>query len=276
VADVELKREGEIAYREAVPAGEELADPVLLIHGFPQSSYMWEPVARAAADAGRRAVAPDLPGYGDSPPDPPGTWERHVDAIERFRRALGLERVALGLHDWGGLIGLRWAFDHGTPVSALILSNTGFFSDSQWNLNQLALTLRTPGQGEQLMDNLSKHAFAAMIRDVGGRLSDEAIDEYWKAFETPEGRLGILELYRSGDFEKLQPYDGQLAAMEAPALILWGENDPFVPVAVAQRFEHEIPETDVVILGEASHFLYDDEPERCADEVAAFLSRQHH
>ena len=271
MADVELKREGGIAYREAVPAGEELGDPVLLVHGFPQSSYMWEPVVRAAADVGRRAVAPDLPGYGDSPADPPGTWERHVEAIERFRRALGLERVALGLHDWGGLIGLRWAFDHGNPVSALILSNTGFFADAEWHV--LARVLRTPGQGEQLMDNLSKDAFAAMLRDVGGRLSDEAIDEYWKAFETREGRMGMLELYRSGDFEKLRPYDGQVAAMDAPALILWGENDPTVPVAAALRFEQEIPETEVVILEEASHFLYDDEPERCAHEVAAFLSR---
>ena len=145
MATVELKREGGIAYREALPKGDELGDPVLLVHGFPQSSYMWEPVVQAAADAGRRAVAPDLPGYGDSSPDSPGTWERHIEAIERFRRALGFERVTLGLHDWGGLIGLRWAFDHGTPVSALILSNTGFFADTQWHT--LARALRTPGQG---------------------------------------------------------------------------------------------------------------------------------
>ena len=270
---MELKREGGIAYREALPKGGELGDPVLLVHGFPQSSYMWEPVVRATAEAGRRAVAPDLPGYGDSPPDPPGTWERHLEAIERFRRALGLERVALGLHDWGGLIGLRWAFDHRVPLSALILSNTGFFADAQWHI--LALALQTPGQGEQLLDNLSKDAFATMIRDVGGRLSDEAIDEYWKAFETPEGRMGMLELYRSGDLEKLRPYDGQLAALDVPALILWGENDPTVPVAAARRFEQEIRETEVVILEEASHFVYDDEPERCAREVAAFLARQH-
>ena len=269
MATVELKREGGIAYREALPKGEELGDPVLLIHGFPQSSYMWEPVVEAAADAGRRAVAPDLPGYGDSSPDSPGTWERHIEAIERFRQALGLERVTLGLHDWGGLIGLRWAFDHGTPVSALVLSNTGFFADTQWH--NLARALRTPGQGEQLMDNLTKDAMATMIRDVGGRLSDEAIDEYWKAFETPEGRMGMLELYRSGDFEKLRPYEGQVASMDVPALILWGENDPTVPVAAARRFEGEIRDTEVIILEQASHFLYDDEPERCAREVAAFL-----
>ena len=273
MATVELRREGGIAYREALPEGDELGDPVLLIHGYPQSSYMWEPVVEAAADAGRRAIAPDLPGFGDSDPDSPGTWEGHIDAIERFRRALGLERVTLGLHDWGGLIGLRWAFDHGTPVSALILSNTGFFADAQWG--NLGRVLRTPGQGEHLLDNLTKDAFATIIRDVGGRLSDEAITEYWKAFETPAGRTGILELYRSGDFEKLRPYEGQVASTNVPALILWGANDPTVPVAAARRFEQEIRETEVIILEEASHFLYDDEPERCAREVAAFLSRQH-
>jgi haloalkane dehalogenase len=108
---------------------------------------MWEAGVRAAADAGPARGGPDLPGYGDSPPDPPGTWERHIEAIERLRRALGSERVALGQHDWGGLIGLRWAVDERIPVSALILSNTGFFSDTQWH--ELGRALRAPGQGEQ-------------------------------------------------------------------------------------------------------------------------------
>jgi Alpha/beta hydrolase family len=51
--------------------------------------------------------SPDLPGYGDSPPDPPGTYERHVTAVERFRHQVGLDRVVLVVHDTGGLIGLR-------------------------------------------------------------------------------------------------------------------------------------------------------------------------
>ena len=123
--DVGLKREGGIAYREAVPQTSENGDPVLLVHGFPQSSYMWAPVVAALAASGRRAIAPDLSGYGDSAPDPPGTWEHHVSALETFRQALGLKRVVLGLHDWGGLIGLRWACDHQDAVSTLILSKPG-------------------------------------------------------------------------------------------------------------------------------------------------------
>ena len=121
---IELKRAGGTAYREAIPETSEQGDPVLLIPGFPQSSYMWAPVLSALAASGRRAIAPDLTGYGDSPPDPPGTWERHVSALETFRQSLGLNRVVLGLHDWGGLIGLRWACDHPDAVSALPSSSS--------------------------------------------------------------------------------------------------------------------------------------------------------
>lgn len=96
IPEVNLKRENGIAYREGLPSAETGRDPALLIHGFPQSSFMWAPVVVALAGSGRRAIAPDLVGYGDSPPDPPGTWERQVEALERFRQDLGLERVVLG------------------------------------------------------------------------------------------------------------------------------------------------------------------------------------
>ena len=267
---IQLKQAAGLAYREAVPEASSERDPVLLVHGYPQSSYMWEPVLEALAAGGRRAIAPDLAGFGDSAPDPPGTWEHHVEILERFHAELGLERVVLAVHDWGGMIALRWAVDRPGSASALILSNTGFFADTEWHY--LGRALRTPGQGERLLDNLTRESFATIARDLGGRLGERAIDEYWKTFVTPEGRQGLLELFRSGDFEKLQPYEGELGRMGAPALILWGENDPFVPVTGAQRFHREIRDSKLVVLAEASHFVYDDEPERCAREIVDFLA----
>jgi haloalkane dehalogenase len=231
---------------------------------------MWEPVIEAVAASGRRAIAPDLAGYGDSPPNPPGTWEHHVELLESFRSELGLERVVLGAHDWGGLIGLRWGCDHPGSVSGLILSNTGFFADTEWH--NLGQALRTPGEGERLLDNLTRDAFATLIADVGGRLSERALDEYWKTFTTAEGRQGLLELFRSGDFEKLRPYEGEVGRMGVPALILWGETDPFVPTGAAERFQREIADAELVVVPGTSHFVYDDEPEQCAREVVAFLA----
>src|SRR5215217_6751469 len=76
-------------------AGDEADPAVLLVHGYPESSHMWMPALEALAARGLYAVAPDLAGFGDSPPDPPATWERHVETLEELRSPLGLARVAL-------------------------------------------------------------------------------------------------------------------------------------------------------------------------------------
>ncbi len=106
-----------MAFREAGPRQ---GDPVLLVHGYPESSFMWRHLLPRLGHAGWRAIAPDLPGYGDSPADPPGTWERHVVALERFRGELGLRQLRLMVHDWGGLIGLRLVCEDGDRFAAVI------------------------------------------------------------------------------------------------------------------------------------------------------------
>jgi haloalkane dehalogenase len=269
VAEVETKQQAGIAYREAEPNSPSGADPVLLLHGFPETSYMWRGLLPALAAAGRRAVALDFPGCGDSPPDPPATWERHVEAVERLRDALEIERAALVVHDWGGLIGLRWACDHPGAVSAIVAANTGFFPDGEWH--GMAKALRTEGQGEEIIAGMTREGLGELLRGIGTGFDDEAADEYWKSYETEEGRRGVLEMYRSGDFAKLKPYRGKLAELGVPLLALWGENDPFSPPAGAFRFKKEVPGTEVVLVEGAGHFVFEDEPERCAREVVSFL-----
>jgi haloalkane dehalogenase len=270
VADVELRQVVSIAYREAVPTEPSDVVPALCLHGFPETSFMWRTVIEAVADAGRRALAPDLPGFGDSPPDPPGTWERQVDAVERFRNELGLGRVALIVHDWGGLIGLRWACEHPDAVAAIVASSTGFFPDGKWH--GMARALRTEGEGENMVASMTRDAFRQMLGAVSRRFDKTVADEYWKTFQTPGGRQGILELYRSGDFEKLEQYEGRLEELGVPTLLLWGEDDLFAPVAGAHRFMREIPHAKLVVIDGAGHFVYADEPARCAREIVEFLA----
>jgi haloalkane dehalogenase len=258
-----------LAYREAGAA----SDPaVLLVHGYPESSYMWQHALPALADAGWRALAPDLPGYGDSEPDQPATWERHVEALERFARALELGPVALVTHDWGVAIGLRWACDHPGAASALVISDGGFFSDRRWH--DLANVMRTPGEGEKLIRAYTEEGFTAAMHAVSSGMSDAAIAEYWKAFADDTRRLGHLELYRSGEFDKLVPYEGRLAALRIPALIVWGEQDRFAGVAMAHRFHEELAGSELVILDGAGHFVWDDQPERTTAALLGFLARR--
>jgi haloalkane dehalogenase len=257
-----------LVYRETLPVQEPLGT-VLCLHGYPESSYMWRHLLESVADAGWQAVAPDLPGYGDSPYGGSGTWQAHVDAVDAFHREQELGRVVLVVHDWGGLIGLRWACEHPEAIQALVISDTGFFADGKWH--GLADVLRTPGQGEEMVDGLDREAFAGMLRSASPALDDRSLDEYFKAYRSEETRRGQLELYRSGEFSELADYD--LAAVDAPALILWGENDPFAPVAGAHRFVAELPDAELHVVPGTGHFVYDDAPAACSEAVLSFLER---
>jgi haloalkane dehalogenase len=269
VSQLALKRAGETAYREAEPTQPSDRVPVLCLHGWPQSSYMWRHLLTALAAVGRRALAPDLAGFGDSPPDPPGTWERHVDAVERFRREVALDRVVLAVHDTGGAIGLRWACDYPDAIAGLVITNTGFFPDVDWT--GIATAMRTPGQGEALVDSLSRDGLGTLLEAASSGIDERAADEYWKAFSTAAGRRGMLELYRSFDLHELEPYQERLAGLGVPTLILWGEQDEYLPRDYASRFASQIPGAKLVLLNEARHFLFEDEPQRCADELIDFL-----
>jgi len=233
---------------------------------------MWRHLLPALASAGRRALAPDLPGFGDSPPDSSGTFERHVEAVERFHRQLELDRVVLVVHDTGGLIGLRWACDHPDAVCGLVITNTGFFPDIEWI--EIAKTMRTPVQGEALVDSLSRAGFATLLGEASYGFDERALDEYWKGFADEVRRQGHLELYRSGDFEKLAPYESCLTHLALPTLLVWGAHDQFATPKMAERFHDEIPDSELRVFDDAGHFVWEDEPNGTTEAVIEFLARR--
>jgi haloalkane dehalogenase len=257
-----------LSFIEGSPEGEPRGT-LLCLHGYPESSHMWGPVVARARLAGWRALAPDLPGYGDSEPDPPHTWTRMVEAVDAFHAAHAGGPVVLCVHDWGGLIGLRWACDHPEKVRALVISATGFFADGKWH--GMAEVLRTPGEGEKAVDGLTRESFGQLLASVSTAMSAQALDHYFKAYGDETRRRGQLELYRSGDFARLEPYRDCLAALGVPALLLFGADDPFVPVAAAYRLRREMPQARMEILEGVGHFLFDDVPERAAGIVVQFV-----
>src|ERR687892_51698 len=170
-----LRDHGSIPFREAPAPGTESGDPVLLVHGFPESSRMWAPLMGALSEAGRRCLAPDLYCLGASRDPGPATFERNLEALATLHAELGLGRVALVVHDWGGFVGLAWACEHPDLVSALVISDTGFFSDGRWH--GLAEAVRGD-QGAALVGALDRDGFAALLTGDGAKFSAEDFDEY--------------------------------------------------------------------------------------------------
>ena len=81
----------------------------------------------------------------------------------------------------------------------------------------------------------------------------------------------MLDLYRSGDFEKLAPYEGRLGELGVPTLILWGEDDEFAPISGAKRFQSQIDDSKLAAIEGAGHFVYADAPQRCSEVVSRYL-----
>lgn len=268
MAEVELKLEGSIRYREAVPGGEPEGEPVVLVHGFPESSRMWIRTMNELADRGRRCVAPDLYCLGDSSDPGPATFERNLGAFGEWIDELALEKVALVVHDWGGFIGLAWACENPDRVAAIVISDTGFFADGRWH--GMAQALRAEG-GEKLVEALDRSGFEGLLHTDGAAFTEDDVDAYWAPFENGRGREATVEFYRSMNFEKLAPYEGKLAAIGVPVLMLWGAEDRFAPLSGGRRFEREIPGSKLVAIEGAGHFVFDQEPQRCSTELVAFL-----
>jgi haloalkane dehalogenase len=231
---------------------------------------MYATVLERAAQAGWRGLALDLPGFGDSPYDGPSTWRRMVDALDGFWQEASGEPVVLCVHDWGGLLGLRWAAERPEAIRGLVLSDCGFFPDGKWH--GMAKLLRTEGEGERLIASMDRAGFGGMMGAVAPGMSEADIEEYWKAYDGEDRRRGHLELYRSGTFSELVgEHEHAPARLGVPTLILWGSEDAFAPVAGAHRFAKAIPRAELRILDGVGHFIFDDAPEEAAGAVAAFL-----
>ena len=230
---------------------------------------MWEPLMAELATAGRRCLAPDLYGLGDSTDEAPATFEHNLEAFTAFMDSIDDERIGLVVHDWGGFVGLAWACDHPERISGLVISNTGFFSDGRWH--GMAEAIRGD-DGEAIVDAMDRDGFAALLGSFGEAFDEDDIAAYWAPYEEGRGQRSTLDFYRSMDFEKLEPWQGKLAEIDAPALILWGADDQFAPLAGAERLRDEIPGSRLVALEGVGHFVYDEAPERSAREVTDFLA----
>lgn len=243
-------------------------DLIVYLHGFPTSGYLWRDVMAETAGS-FRAIAPDFPGFGRSElMDRPHTWENLIGWLDAFVDELQLEPVHLGVHDWGGLIGIAWACKNPAKVSSLLLTDTSFRSTDRWHA--MATEWRKPGVGEQMLGSITKEGLQALLGAIT-EMPPDAMDEYWRGFDSQEKTGAKLEMYRSLDFEMLAPLEPLLDGV-APGRrrVIWGGNDLFVPTKVAHWLGERL-DAEVTVIEEASHFLQENAGAEIGKLHQAFL-----
>ncbi len=260
-----------------VEAGpEEAPTAVAFLHGNPGSSDDWEPLVAAVGATGKRALAFDLPDFGETLA--PAGFEHTVEGYARFvdaaLTALGIERVHLVLHDFGGPIGLRWIADHADRLTGLTLIDIGILPGYKWH--RLARIWRTPVLGELMMGTATRGAFRFLVnRDEPRGLPRPFLERMYNQYDRRTKRA-VLKLYRATD-EPGSPDPELVAALRArgdlPTLVIWGAGDAYLSSDYAERQREFFPAAEVNVLPHSGHWPFADDPQEVERLLLAFLAR---
>ncbi|WP_225737490.1 alpha/beta fold hydrolase [Dyella acidiphila] len=265
-----------IFYREA---GRADAPVVLLLHGFPSSSRMYDRLMPELA-AHYHVIAPDYPGFGHSDAPSPDhfayTFDHLADVMDAFAQQLGLQHYVLFVQDYGGPVGFRLALAHPERIQGIVVQNAVAHEEG---LGPLWLTRRQywadrSAYADKLRANLISFD-AAKQRHVGTDPHPERYDpDLWtdeSAFLSRPGEDRIQEDlfydYRT-NVASYPAWQAYLRAHRPPLLVIWGKYDPSFTVAGAWAYQRDVPAAQVHIL-DAGHFAMD----TMNPEVAA-LTRQ--
>ncbi|MDR5740112.1 alpha/beta hydrolase [Caballeronia sp. LZ016] len=269
-----------VFYRES---GWENRRVLLLLHGFPSSSRMYEPLLRRLSDE-FHLIAPDYPGFGHSDcPDPREfsyTFDHIAEVMRGFIEALGLGSYSLYLQDYGGPVGFRLALDGSKRLQSLIVQNA---VAHEAGLGPLWETRRAFWQDREahqaaIKQNLMSLS-AARYRHVGTSPNAEFYDpDLWTdeyAFLSRPGQLSIQSdlFYDYRNNVALYPaWQAWLRAHRPRLLILWGQYDPSFMLNEAQAYRADVPDAEVNVL-KAGHFALDEKADEIARIVRAFFRR---
>ncbi len=243
--------------------------PVYL-HGVPTSADDWTELLALTG-----GLAPDLLGFGRTGKGGQLdlTIDGHVDFLEQLLEAAGVRRVQLVAHDWGAAAGLLFAMRHPQRVERLVLIDAvPMIEGFPWPLS--AQIWRRRLLGELAMGAVTERMLARRLRH-GTVSADvwtaERAQEVWRHFDQGTQRA-VLRLHRSLNADQLRRVGQQLPGLAMPALVLWGERDPWWPAAVGEEYARRLPNAQLMRLPETGHWPWLERPE-ARERVVSFLGR---
>jgi pimeloyl-ACP methyl ester carboxylesterase len=249
------------------------AEAVVFVHGNPGPADDWRELLTRAGELGR-AIAPDMPGYGRA--DKPKDFSYSVDGYAGYLAALldqlGITRVHLVAHDFGGPWALAWTARHPGALASATLINTGVLIDYRWH--RYARIWRTPVVGEVFQATASRPAFRMLLGRQNPRLTRDQIDHIYEASRAWATKRAVLKLYRATPAATLAVPAAALRPLDRPALVIWGTKDAYLPSEQAERQRQAFPSAQVELLEGHGHWVMLEDPQRVTSLVIPFLRRQ--
>lgn len=270
----------EIFYREA---GQADAPVLLLPHGYPCSSYEFRNLMPRLADRWR-LLAPDFPGngYSATAPDFRHDFDGYAELLASFADAVGADRFALWLHDFGSQIGLRLAIAAPHRILALIVQNGDIYEDTlgpQYAGLKAYWDDPTPEKKAKLGEAINEEGFRdeflnKVSGDVAARIPPDLWRLHWSLTDETRRQIYldvIAGLRENRDwFPRYQSY---LREHRPPTLILWGPRDGYMPAEAGRAYLRDLPDAELHMFDDGGHWLLETHLDELLPPLRDFLSR---
>jgi pimeloyl-ACP methyl ester carboxylesterase len=270
-----------IFYRES---GARSLPTVILLHGFPGSSFAYRDLIPLLADR-YHVVAPDLPGFGYSESPPRSEYQYTFDnltvAIDHFTQTLGLKRYALYVCDYGATVGFRLAMAHPERITAIISQNGNAYEEgikgTDWAPIRAAWEHPSAANRAVIRNfaspEMTKFQWVAGVPDPTLISPDTytLASEAQSKGENMEIQADLLTNFAT-EQEAYPKYQEYFRKYQPPLLAVWGKNDPFFLWQAAEAFKRDLPKAQVHLY-ETSHFALETHAGEIAAEIRRFLAR---
>jgi pimeloyl-ACP methyl ester carboxylesterase len=253
-------------------------DPLLVLHGFPSSSFDWRCVLDALR-ADRRVIAPDFLGFGLS--DKPNTRygiRMQADAVEAVIDELGLTSVAMVTHDMGNSVGgelLARSLDGDLDfaVTQRVLTNGSIYMEMAHLTQGQLLLLSLPDEPSTMINREGFVSGLAFTFSPYSDVSDEELEAQWLLVSRRDGHTLLPRTIRYIEDRRKEErrFTGAIETHPSPVGVVWGADDPVAVVAMIQTFNQARPNAPITILENVGHYPMIESPARTAAAITAYL-----
>lgn len=245
-------------------------EAVVFVHGNPDAASDWAPLMQRVAEFAA-VVAPDMPGFGgaDKPAGHDYSLAGYAAHLGGLIDQLGIDRVHLVAHDFGGPMALTWAAAHPEKIASITLINTGVLLDYRWH--RLARIWRTPIVGELFMRATTARVARFVIRHDNPGLPGDWADRIAGHLLPAGTKRAVLRLYRSTRHEDMDALVGPLRRCDPDVLVVFGTDDVYIPAEQAERQRRAFPRVRIETLPGVGHWAWLEQPDRVAGLVVPFL-----
>ncbi|MEM6857645.1 MAG: alpha/beta hydrolase [Pseudomonadota bacterium] len=258
--------------------------PIVLLHGSNADLQTWEPWVKELAKA-RRVIRYDQIGHGLTGPDPAGDYTRASFAsdVGEVLDALGIERAIIGGNSMGGAVSLAFAIQSPERVAGLILvdasgppeeaADTQAADTQEEDGGNIGFALaQTPGVN-LLIEQITPRSLIqqSLEESVSNQaiITEEVVDRYWELLRYPGNRRATLARF-SRPYTPIEPSD--IAAITAPALILWGDEDRLIPLAAGRWLNETLPDSTLKVYSGIGHLPHEEAPKATLEAVQEWLA----